>query len=100
MYTTSNCFILCKNIGLKRPTTVVCNGKELTTQGLDISSLVSTWRKEFFDYGDQWLCLGLTHKDFKSITKRPFVDIMSVAERFYEEKIICIDVDEIARAEK
>ena len=100
MYTINNCFILCKRIGFSRPTTVVYDGKELTTHGLDIYSLVSTWRKEFFGSGDQWLCLGFSHKDFKSITKRPFVDIMSVAERFYEEKIICIDVDEITNAQK
>ena len=100
MYTTSNCFILCKNIGFNRPTTIVYDGKELTTQGLDIHSLVSIWRKEFFGNRNQWLCLGLTHKDFKSITKKPFADFMSVAEKLYEEKIICIDIDEITKAQK
>ena len=100
MLDRTNCFLMCKRIGLVTPTIVVYEGKELTTQGLDIETLVDTWQRTFFRLSRQWICLGLKHKDFNAIQQRTLTGVKSVLELFYDNRVICVDVDEIANIEK
>ena len=88
-------FLLCEQIGFIKPTIVRHNNETYTSQGLDVENLVARWRMKLLNWSDDWVCLGLNHKDYKSITKRPFVQIKSVAEKLYEYKVICIDIDEV-----
>lgn len=100
MLDRTNCFLMCKQIGLVNPTTVVYEGRELTTQGLSIEVLVDTWQRTFFRLSRQWICLGFTHKDFNAIQQRPLASAKSVLELFYDNRVICVDVDEITNFNK
>lgn len=83
--------IICEQLGFNRPTIVYHKGERLETIGLDIETLVKTWRDKWFDLKWEWIVLALSERDYNAIKQRPLTSTKSVRELLYEQKVICIN---------
>ena len=82
-----------KRIGLNNPTEVEYNGKTLVTVGLDIETLVKTWR-DAFDLQRHDIYLEATKELIEKISGRAIGSIKSVKELLEEERVFLREVDE------
>lgn len=84
--------IISEHIGLSTPTVVYHNGKRLETIGLNIETLVKTWREKWFRYdGNEWLVLACSDREYHALQQKPLHAMKTVQELFYENKVICIN---------
>lgn len=96
----SDNLIISEHIGLNTPTVVYHKGERLETIGLNIETLVKTWREKWFNLQDEWIVLACSEREFNAIQQRPLHGTKSVKGLFYEQKVICINrkrVQEILR---
>lgn len=75
-----------KHLGLGEPTIVVYEGKELVTAGLDLDSLVKTWR-DIFDLHDCVIWLEAPEKTIRAVSEPLTPAVKSVRERFAEHEV-------------
>lgn len=75
-----------KHLGLGEPTIVVYEGKELVTAGLDLDSLVKTWR-DIFDLHDCVIWLEAPEKTIRAVSEPLTPTVKSVRERFAEHEV-------------
>lgn len=81
-----------KRIGLNNTTEVEYNGKTLVTVGLDIETLVKTWR-DTFDLKDHDIYLETTKELIEKILGRAIGSIKSVKELLEEERVFLREVE-------
>lgn len=83
-----------KRIGLNKPTEIEYKGKTLITVGLDIETLVKTWR-DSFDLQEENLFLETDKETNRELNNRPAVsNCKSVAELFEERNVFLREADE------
>lgn len=75
-----------KRIGLNNPTEVEYNGKTLVTVGLDIETLVKTWR-DTFDLQRHDIYLEASKELIKKISERTLQNTKSVKEILEEQRV-------------
>lgn len=75
-----------KNLGFHSPTVVVYEGKELVTAGLDLDSLVKTWR-DIFDLHDCVIWLEADEQIIHAARKSVSPTVKSVKELFAEHEV-------------
>ena len=80
-----------KRIGLNNPTEVGYNGKTLVTVGLDIETLVKTWR-DTFDLKDHDIYLETTKEQIKKLSKCG-AGAKSVKEVLEEQRVFLREVE-------
>lgn len=80
-----------KRIGLNNPTEVEYKGKTLVTVGLDIETLVKTWR-DTFDLQDHDIYLETTKEKIESLSKNGAGK--SVKELFEAQRVFLREVEE------
>lgn len=80
-----------KMIGLNKPTIVEYNEKTLATVGLDIETLVKTWR-DTFNLKDHDIYLETTKEQIKELSKNGIGK--SVKELFETQRVFLREVDE------
>lgn len=80
-----------KRIGLNNPTEVEYNGKTLVTVGLDIETLVKTWR-DTFNLKDHDIYLETTKEEIEKLSKS-VAGIKSVKELFEQERVFLREVE-------
>ena len=81
-----------KRIGLNNPTEVEYNGKTLVTVGLDIETLVKTWR-DTFNLQDHDIYLETTKEQIEKLSKCG-AGAKSVKELYEKERVFLREVDE------
>lgn len=79
-----------KRVGLNNLTEVEYNGKTLVTVGLDIKTLVKTWR-DTFDLKEHDIYLETTKEQIERFSKRSVEK--SVKELFEEERVFLREVE-------
>lgn len=79
-------WLMLKHLGLGEPTIVVYEGKELVTAGLDLDSLVKTWR-DIFDLHDCVIWLEAPEKTIRAVSEPLTPTVKSVRERFAEHEV-------------
>ena len=82
-----------KRLGLNNPTEVEYNGKTLVTVGLDVETLVKTWR-DTFDLQKHDIYLEASKKLIEEVSGRAVGSIKSVKELLEEERVFLREVDE------
>lgn len=80
-----------KRVGLNNPTEVEYNGKTLVTVGLDIETLVKTWR-DTFNLQDHDIYLETTKEQIKKLSKCG-AGAKSVKELFEEQRVFVREVE-------
>ena len=80
-----------KRIGLNNPTEVEYKGKTLVTVGLDIETLVKTWR-DTFDLKDHDIYLETTKEQIEKLSKCG-AGAKSVKELFEEQRVFLREVE-------
>lgn len=80
-----------KRIGLNNPTEVEYNGKSLVTVGLDIETLVKTWR-DTFNLQDHDIYLETTKEEIERMSKR-VAGAKSVKELLEEQRVFLREVE-------
>lgn len=80
-----------KRIGLNNPTEVEYNGKTLVTVGLDIETLVKTWR-DTFDLKDHDIYLETTKEQIEKLSKSG-AGAKSVKQIFEEQRVFLREVE-------
>ena len=81
-----------KRIGLNNPTEVEYNGKTLVTVGLDIKTLVKTWR-DTFDLQRHDIYLEASKELIEKVSGRTLQNIKSVKELLEEERAFLREVE-------
>lgn len=81
-----------KRIGLNNPTEVEYKGKSLVTVGLDIETLVKTWR-DTFSLQDHDIYLETTKEEIEKLSTSG-AGAKSVKELFEEQRVFLREVDE------
>ena len=81
-----------KRIGLNNPTEVEYNEKSLVTVGLDIKTLVKTWR-DTFDLKGHDIYLEASKELIRKISGRTIGAIKSVKELLEEERVFLREVE-------
>lgn len=81
-----------KRIGLNNPTEVEYNGKTLVTVGLDIETLVKTWR-DAFDLQRHDIYLETGKELIEKISGRTLRNIKSVKELLEEQRVYLREVE-------
>jgi hypothetical protein len=81
-----------KRLGLNNPTEVEYEGKTLVTVGLDIETLVKTWR-DTFNLKDHDIYLETTKEKIESLSKC-LAGAKSVKELFEKERVFLREVDD------
>ncbi len=87
--------IISEHIGFNTPTIVFHNGERLETIGLDVETLVKTWRKKWFEHWTGWLVLACSDREYKALQQKTICINKSLFEIFYEHKVICINRKDI-----
>lgn len=90
MNNTVDNLLICDHLGLCTPTIVYYKGERLETVGLNIETLVKTWRDKWFDLRWEWIVLALPERDYNAIQQHTLHAVKSVREILYENKVICI----------
>ena len=80
-----------KRIGLNNPTEIEYNGKTLVTVGLDIETLVKTWR-DTFNLKDHDIYLETTKEEIEKLSKSG-AGAKSVKELLEQERVFLIEVE-------
>ena len=80
-----------KRIGLNNPTEIEYNGKTLVTVGLDIETLVKTWR-DTFDLKYHDIYIETTKEQIESLSKSGAGK--SVKELFEEQRVFLREQEE------
>ena len=81
-----------KRIGLNSPTEIEYNGKTLVTVGLDIETLVKTWR-DTFDLKEHDIYLETTKEEIEKLSKCG-AGAKSVKELFEKARVFLREVDD------
>lgn len=81
-----------KRIGLNNPTEVEYNGKTLVTVGLDIETLVKTWR-DTFDLQRHDIYLETSKELIEKISERTLQNTKSVKELLEEQRVYLREVE-------
>lgn len=81
-----------KQIGLNKPTEVEYNEEKLVTVGLDIETLVKTWR-DTFDLQGHDIYLEANKEIIRKISTRAMGSIKSVKELLEEERVFLREVE-------
>ena len=81
-----------KRLGLNKPTEVEYNGRTLVTVGLDIETLVKTWR-DTFNLHDHDIYLEATKEEIERMSQR-VAGAKSVKELFEEQRVFLREVDD------
>jgi hypothetical protein len=81
-----------KRIGLNNPTEVEYNGKTIVTVGLDVKTLVKTWR-DTFDLQRHDIYLEASKELIRKISGRAVGAIKSVKELLEEERVFLREVE-------
>lgn len=81
-----------KRIGLNNPTEVEYNGKTLVTVGLDVKTLVKTWRDNF-DLKGYDIYLEASKDLIEKVSGRALSNIKSVKELLEEERAFLREVE-------
>lgn len=81
-----------KRIGLNNPTEVEYNGKTLVTVGLDVKTLVKTWR-DTFDLQNHDIYLEANKELIDKISGRTIGVIKSVKDLLEEERVFLREVE-------
>ena len=74
-----------KRIGLNNPTEIEYKGKTLVTVGLDVETLVKTWR-DTFNLQDYDIYLEMTKEQIESFSTK-VAESKSVKERFKKQRV-------------
>lgn len=81
-----------KRLGLNNPTEVEYNGKTLVSVGLDIETLVKTWRNTF-NLQEHDIYLETTKEEIEKLSKCG-AGVKSVKELFEKERVFLREVDD------
>lgn len=79
-----------KRIGLNNPMEVEYNGKSVVTVGLDIETLVKTWR-DTFNLQEHDIYLETTKEELERLSKK--VGLISIKELFEKERVFLREVE-------
>ena len=77
---------------MNKPTEVEYNGRTLVTVGLDIETLVKTWR-DTFNLHDHDIYLEATKEEIERMSQR-VAGAKSVKELFEEQRVFLREVDD------
>ncbi len=86
-------WLTAKHIGFNIPTEIEYEGKTLVTVGLDIETLVKTWRSNF-NLKDENLFIEVDMNTFNALSQRVLPTSKTLIELFAEHNVFLREVEE------